>query len=170
MNTQLNQLINYKIFKGLTEENMELFKPLITIKEFSENNKIIEENETGDSLLFLLEGDISITKALTLPTAKDEQNDNSEKELIRLKAEYNIAMGELSLFSEDKKRTATVKALTKCKIGYLTSKDFFNVCNSNKDIGYIIVSNIANIVTENLIKSNRDVLKLTTAFSLVMSK
>ncbi len=79
-------------------------------------------------------------------------------------------MGELSLFSEDKKRTATVRALTKCKIGYLTSKDFFEVCNSNKDIGYIVVSNIANIVAENLIKSNRDVLKLTTAFSLVMSK
>ena len=169
MSEQLNKLINYKIFNGLIEENIKLFIPLIEIKKFSENEKIIEENETGNSLLFLLEGDISITKALTLATNKDD-GDNSEKELTRLKSEYNIAMGELSLFSEDKKRTATVKALTKCKIGYLTSKDFFEVCNSNKDMGYIVVSNIANIIAENLIKSNRDVLKLTTAFSLVMSK
>ena len=167
MSEQLNKLINYKIFNGLTEENIKLFIPLIEIKEFSENEKIIEENETGDSLLFLLEGDISITKALTLATNKDD-GDNSEKELIRLKSEYNIAMGELSLFSEDKKRTATVRALTKCKIGYLTSKDFFEVCNSNKDIGYVVVSNIANIIAKNLIKSNRDVLKLTTAFSLIV--
>jgi len=170
MKNQLNKLINYKIFKGLNEENLKLFIPLIEIKVFNENDKIIEENEIGDSLLFLLEGDISITKALTLPTSKDDENDNSEKELTRLKSNYNIAMGELSLFSEDKKRTATVKALTKCKIGYLSSKNFFNVCDSNKDIGYVLVSNIANIVTENLIKSNKDVLKLTTAFSLIMSK
>ena len=85
MSEQLNKLINYKIFNGLTEENIKLFTPLIKIKEFSENEKIIEENETGDSLLFLLEGDISITKALTLATNKDD-GDNSDKELIRLKS------------------------------------------------------------------------------------
>ena len=34
-------------------------------------------------------------------------------------------MGELSLFSEEKKRSATVKTLTDCTIGYLSSKDFF---------------------------------------------
>ena len=170
MKNQLDKLNNYKIFKGLDKESIKLFIPLIEIKQFSKNEIIIQENESGDSLLFLLDGEISITKALTLPTSKDDENDNSEKELIRLKSEHNIAMGELSLFSEEKKRTATVKALKTCKIGYLSSKDFFNVCNNNKDIGYIVVSNIANIVTDNLIKSNRDVLKLTTAFSLIMSK
>ena len=68
-----------------------------------------------------------------------------------------------------KKESATVKTLTDCTIGYLSSKDFFKVCDTNKEIGYIFVSNIAHIV-ENLIKSNKDVLKLTTAFSLIMSK
>ena len=121
-------IINYKIFKGLSEEDIKLFIPLIEIKEFPKDQKIIEENESGDSLLFLLKGDISITKALTLVTSKDEENDNSEKELIRLKSEYNIAMGELSLFSEEKKRSATVKTSTDCTIGYLSSKDFFKVC------------------------------------------
>ena len=170
MKNELKKLINYKIFKGLSEEDIKLFIPLIEIKEFPKDQKIIEENESWDSLLFLLKGDISITKALTLVTSKDEENDNSEKELIRLKSEYNIAMGELSLFSEEKKRSATVKTLTDCTIGYLSSKDFFKVCDTNKEIGYIVVSNIAHIVSENLIKSNKDVLKLTTAFSLIMSK
>ena len=170
MKTQLNKLSNYKIFKGLSDKDIEIFTTLIAIKEFSKNDKIIEENDSGDSILFLLNGDISITKALTLATSKGKENDNSEKELIRLNSEDYHFLGELSLFSEDKKRTATVKALTKCEIGYLTSKDFFNVCSANKDIGYKVVSNIANIVTANLIKSNHDVLKLTTAFSLLMSK
>jgi len=40
MSKQLNKLINYKIFNGLTEENIKLFIPLIKIKEFSENEKI----------------------------------------------------------------------------------------------------------------------------------
>ena len=55
-------------------------------------------------IAFYFYSDISITKALTLVTSKDEENDNSEKELIRLKSEYNIAMGELSLFSEEKRK------------------------------------------------------------------
>ena len=54
MKNELKKLINYKIFKGLSEEDIKLFIPLIEIKEFPKDQKIIEENESGDSLLFLL--------------------------------------------------------------------------------------------------------------------
>ena len=69
------------------------------------NDKIIEENEDGDSLLFLIKGDISITKSLTLLENKNlEDSDNIEKEFTRLKAdEEKIVMGEVSLFSNKKK-------------------------------------------------------------------
>ena len=86
------------------------------------NDKIIEENEEGDSLLFLIKGDISITKSLTLLENKSlDDSDNIEKEFTRLKAEDNIVMGEVSLFSNKKKRTATVTALSDCMIGFLSN-------------------------------------------------
>ena len=79
-------------------------------------------------------------------------------------------MGELSLFSEEKKRSATVKTLTDCTIGYLSSKDFFKVCDTNKEIGYIVVSNIAHIVSENLINQHRLEYKKTKFDFFTLSK
>ena len=170
MNITGKDLVNFKVFKGLNNKDVEVFSPLIRVEKVKKNERIIEENETGDSLLFLLNGDISITKALTLSTNKSEENDNSEKELIRLKAKDNIVMGEVSLLSEDKKRSATVTALTDCEIGYLSSENFFKVCEENKEIGYIAIKNISKILTKNLIKSNHQVLKLATAFSLIIDQ
>ena len=172
MNDKIKNLKNYKIFEGLSPKNIELFNSKIEKQSFKMNDKIIEENEDGDSLLFLIKGDISITKSLTLLENKNlKDSDNIEKEFTRLKAdEEKIVMGEVSLFSNKKKRTATVTALSDCVIGILSNKDFFNICNSNYEVGYKVIYNLTNIITENLIKENRNVLKLTTAFSLVMKK
>ena len=79
-----------------------------------------------------------------------------------------ISIGEISLFNIDKKRTATVKAITNCKIARLDFEDLFEICNNNTDIGYKVMSNISKIITKHLIKSNHKVLKLTTAFSLLI--
>ena len=76
--------------------------------------------------------------------------------------------GEISLFSEDNKRTATVKALSKCHIGYLNKEDFFSICEQNKDIGFKTLNNLTKIMTQRLIDTNHQVLKLTTAFSLII--
>ena len=171
MNDKIKNLQNYKIFKGLSHEDIELFNSKIEKQKFNINDKIIEEKKDGDSLLFLIKGNISITKSLTLLENKNlDDSDNIEKEFTRLKAENNIVMGEVSLFSDKKKRTATVTALSDCMIGFLSNKDFFNICNSNYEVGYKVIYNLTNIITENLIKENRNVLKLTTAFSLVMKK
>ena len=48
--------------------------------------------------------------------------------------------------------------------------DLFAICQSDPDIGYVIMRNVASIVTDNLIKANTNVLKLTTAFSLILEK
>ena len=70
--------------------------------------------------------DVSVVSTnLTLLENKSlDDSDNIEKEFIRLKAEDNIVMGEVSLFSNKKKRTATVTALSDCIIGFLSNKDF----------------------------------------------
>ena len=72
------------------------------------------------------------------------------------------------MFSIDKKRTATVKANTKCEIARLGFKDLFEICELNSDVGYKVMKNIGEIITQHLIKSNHKVLKLTTAFSLLI--
>ena len=161
----------YLLFKDLSEKDINIFLEKITTNSFKKNDIIIKENKKGQSILFLIEGNISISQALTLKTNKYEHIDNREKELIRVdSSKSSFTFGEISLFNEDKKRTATVKATTDCIIGKLNFNDLFQICDSNHNLGYQIMKNIGTIVTAQLINSNNKVLKLTTAFSLMVDR
>ena len=163
----ITTLKDYPIFNNLKENEINIFSKKITIKKFSKNEIILKEGEEGNSVLFLLEGDISITQALTLKTNKF---DNREKELIRINSNtQKFTFGEISLLNEDKKRTATVKTNSKCVIGELDFSNIFKICESDNSVGYKIMKNISSIITKQLIQSNTNLLKLTTAFSLIVN-
>ena len=78
--------------------------------------------------------------------------------------------GEISLFNKDKRRTATVKANSECSIGKLKFTDLSEICNKNTKVGYQIMKNVGEIITKQLVRSNNNVLKLTTAFGLMIDK
>ena len=166
MNTE--NLNDFKIFDGLSNTEIDLFLKQIKSTSYHKGEMIMKEGKSGDSLLFLLSGEINITKSLTLSTNKNEAKDNREKEFIRYKAQDNIIIGEVSLFSNDHERTASAKALENSDIGAINKKDFFDICNSNNEVGYKVLKNLIGIITEKLIDTNHQVLKLTTAFSLVI--
>ena len=161
-----NRIKKFKIFNDIDDKGIKLFLDKLQLKSHKKNDIIMQEGYEGHFILFLLSGEITITKALTLATNKN--NDNREKEFIRCNAENNIIIGEVSLFSEDSKRTATVKTLNNCDIAYLERKDFFEICNKNTDIGYKVINNLTQIITQRLIDTNHQVLKLTTALSLIV--
>jgi len=141
----------------------------MSIKDFNKGATIIKEGDNGDSILFLIKGDISISQALTLNTIKHKINDNREKELIRIHSDnHSFSFGEVSLLNTDKKRAATVKTNSECIIAELKFLDIFSICEQDKSTGYTIMKNIGTIITKQLIESNNRVLKLTTAFSLII--
>tara|TARA_Y100000590_G_scaffold74186_1_gene81755 strand:- start:346 stop:873 length:528 start_codon:yes stop_codon:yes gene_type:complete len=161
---------NYQIFKELNSSETEEFIKKMEINNYSKKEIIIKEGDEGNSILFLLNGELSISQALTLSTVKHSSIDNREKELIKLNSKNDdFSMGELALFNSDKKRSATVKAISNCKIARLDFKDFFKICNSNNSLGYKVMKNISEIITGHLTESNHKVLKLTTAFSLLIN-
>ena len=163
-----NNLKEFEVFNNLDSKQIQLFTEKLEMISYKKNDIIMQEGEEGNGILFLIEGKINITKALTLSTNKSEINDTREKEFIRCKSSDNIIIGEVSLFSKDNKRTATVKALTNSQIGYLNKKDFFTICQEDKDAGYKVINNLTKIITQKLIDTNHQVLKLTTAFSLII--
>ena len=166
---ETTKLENYPIFKNLDKNEVQKFSSQIKLKKYNKNEIIIQEGDEGDSILFLIDGEINISQALTLYTNKDNKLDDREKEIIRLSSKNNnISLGEISIFSIEKKRSATVKAIKDCQIGILEFDDLFKICNNNHTIGFKIMQNISKIITEHLIKSNHKVLKLTTAFSLLI--
>ena len=96
--------------------------------------------------------------------------DTREKSLIQLKAEDGVYFGEMSILAENWRRSATTKALTECIVGVINRRDFVSFCESDKELGYRVVKNIAQTLAIRLEKANQDVLKLTTAFSLALQK
>ena len=74
------------------------------------------------------------------------------------------------LFNENNKRTATITANTDCEIGILYYKDIIKIFDNHPDIGYLIIRNIAKKLSQDLKQTNKQILKLTTAFSLILDK
>ena len=164
-----NYIKTFKIFNDLSDNEIELFTKHVKIREYKKDDTIINEGEEGASLLFVLDGEIIITQALTLTTNKFDKNDTREKQLTNLNSkDHKIMLGEIALCSPDKKRNATVKAVIDCQIARLPFNKIYNICNSDNSVGYKVMKNLSEIVTKKLVDSNHKVLKLTTAFSLLI--
>tara|TARA_B100000700_G_scaffold60779_1_gene66500 strand:- start:509 stop:1015 length:507 start_codon:yes stop_codon:yes gene_type:complete len=164
-----NNLNTFPFFAGLSNKEIELFTSNMMMIDFQKNENILTEGVEGHSLLFVLDGKITISKALTLVTNKMDENDNREKTLTRLSSkDAKIMLGEIALFSPDKKRNATVVAIEDCKVAKLDFDKIFEICDKDNKLGYKIMKNLSEITAKNLIDSNHKVLKLTTAFSLLI--
>jgi len=166
---QLKNMNEFRIFRNLSEEQLERFRKVIQVKKFSEDDVIFYEGEVGDSIYLLLDGQVEINQALTLQLSKGDY-DTREKAIINLSSEMFPVFGEMSLLGADDKRTATVKALTNCSMAVVMKEDLFSICESDPSLGYQVMKNVADIITDNLVKANQNVLKLTTAFSLILEK
>lgn len=160
-------LTRYEIFAGLNPEQIKVFCECLEVNNYDDGDTIIQEGAVGDSILILIEGEVEITQALTLRTITSGI-DTREKSILRLSAEKHPFFGEMSLFSNDDRRTATVKALGACKVGRISKEDFFRICNDNPVIGNRVMQNIARVLCQRLKQANQNVLKLTTAFSLLI--
>ena len=136
-------------------------------KTIKDKEIIMKEGDEGDTIVLLLSGEVSITQALTLKNKK-AMDDNREKVLIRLDASSHPFFGEISLFNEVDKRTATISATSECDIAILDDNDIINLCNEDNSLGYKIMKNLAEKLSSSLEKTNNKVLKLTTVFSLIL--
>ena len=157
----------YSLFDRLTENEIEKFISLMDFKTVKEQDTIMKEGDDGDTIVLLLSGEVSITQALTLKNKK-AISDNREKVLIKLNSQSHPFFGEISLFNEVDKRTATITAISKCDIAILNDDDIISLCNEDNSLGYKIMKNLAEKLASNLEKTNNQVLKLTTVFNLIL--
>ena len=169
MRMDIGALKDFSIFKGLDESEIKLFEDKISSVDVSEGNCFIIEGDVGDSIFLLLEGEVEINQALTLFMNKSDA-DNREKTIIKLSSESKPLFGEMSLFNESDQRTASVKALSDCKLAKIMKEELFEICDTHPNTGYKVMQNLCKNLCGNLVKANQNVLKLTTAFSLILER
>ena len=167
MKNDYNYIKKYSLFDGLLEDEVKKFISLMKFKEVKNKDIIMKEGDPGDTIVFLLSGEVSVTKALTLKNKK-ATSDNREKVIIRFDESSYPFFGEISLFSDIDKRTATISATSSCEIAILNDDDMMNLCNNDHGLGYKIMKNLAEKISSDLEKTINQVLKLTTVFSLIL--
>ena len=129
MKYDYNIIKEYSLFDGLTESEIQNFISLMKFKTVKDKEVIMNEGDDGDTIVLLLSGEVSITQALTLKNKK-AVSDNREKVLIKLNANLHPFFGEISLFNEVDKRTATITATSECDVAILDDDEIINLCNA----------------------------------------
>ena len=157
----------YALFEGLSSVQITKFENVIKRKKVQENDEIIQEGDAGDSIIFLLSGEVKISKRMTLYTSGDDF-DNREKEMVILDSSMFPFFGDYALFTKKNKRTANITAKSNSEIGVLMAEDFFKICEKDYQIGYKVIKNLTQNITKQVVKQNSDILKLTTAISLIL--
>lgn len=157
------------IFSGLSDEKLAKIRAIIKLKTFEADEVIIQDGTKGDRMYLLLDGEVEISKPLVLKAASASTN-RQEKSLIRLSSKDYAFFGEMSLFDPNGIRSASVIAMRKTQLGEIKRDDFLRLTESDKEIGYAVVKNIAAVLSSRLDKANQDILKLTTALSFVLER
>ncbi len=154
----INFLKKVALVKELDQKELELFASKLKLEKFKKNELIIEEEKASDKMFILYEGEVGITKRISMI---DEQEKIS-KTFTSLRGEDHVFFGEIGILGMQK-RTATCCARTDCTLYSIDHKNFIDICQKNPVIGYKILLEISRRLSGLVEKTNRDVLKLTTA-------
>jgi CRP-like cAMP-binding protein len=152
------------LFHDLEEEEIKQVLSLAAPRHFPAGEVIIQEGDSGNSVFIMCQGEVEITKSLTLVLDEDIPR---ERVMIRLKAEDGVTFGEMALL-EDEARSATVTALTECRLLELSREEFLGFIKEHHDMGWKILFRLAQLLSNHLRKTNQDVVKLTTALAIAL--
>ena len=167
LKTQLLYFKKVLLFKGLFDEQIMELIGIMKARVFSEGELLTREGAREDSLFILLKGEVEISKSLLMPLWDDETQPQ-EKSLIHLSEKDFPFFGEMALFENFPERSASIRSVKPCTVAILEKKNFINILREKPEIGSMIYKNIATVLTRRLVKANKDMLKLTTAFCLAL--
>ena len=164
---QIEYFKKVSLFHELSDQQIKTLINIMQAEHFEADTFIMHEKESGSKLYILIKGEIEISKSLILPQWV-QASQKSEKALIRLSEKQYPFFGEMSMFDDNAKREASIKAIVSCEMVSLDKSDLNKILKKNPETGRIIYRNIAGELVKRLRKANQDILKLTTAFTLAL--
>jgi len=171
LNPKIEEHLSYfkrvSLFKHLDEDQIKKIMVIMKLSEVKKDEMITREGESGDSMFILLKGEVEISKSLYLSPLSSNQS-LQEKALNRLTEQSHSFFGEMALFLEKPERSASIKAVRNCDLAGIEKKSLLTILDKDPIIASVIYKNISAELCKRLIKSNKDILKLTTAFSLAL--
>ncbi|MBN2059956.1 MAG: cyclic nucleotide-binding domain-containing protein [Deltaproteobacteria bacterium] len=156
------------IFKGLQDDELDEIFQIMREKRFLKGETIMKEGDQGDTMYIVLEGEVGVSKSLTMKFGDDDYRE-TEKILTRFKPEDHVVFGEMALIAQDR-RSATINASSDCVFLEINRNDFVRLIEKRPNLGIKILLNISQLLVKRLRQSSQDVMRLTTALSIALSK
>ena len=145
----IDELKRFPLLKNLKEEDLEALATYVKEETFEQDDNIIKEGEIGDTLYILIEGNVDVIKT----TIYDD-----EFICASLSSTMNCLFGEMAVIDNDK-RSATIKAKTKCVTLSLNRDGFNDFCNKHPYAGIELLKLMNTNIVRNL-RIENDNLKL----------
>lgn len=160
-------LAKFQLFHGLEPSKLKKLIAIMTEVECAAGDWIIRDGDRGDEMFILLSGDVEIIKSMTMKIDSSQVAEKN-KSLFRLSSKFFACFGEMALVEENSERSASVRAVSPCKVAIIKRDQFTALAGSDPEIGHLVYRNMARIISDRLKKANKDILKLTTAFLLAV--
>ena len=168
MEKDISLLKEITLFKDLPIEKIRKIVNILRRVTFTENEIIMKEGDSGDTMYIILEGSVEVVKSLVIGDMDDE-GVGKNKVFTRLDGKQHAVFGEIALL-EELRRTATIKAITNCVLYEIKKDDFLKLAEDDYEMGYRILLNIARVVSARLRKADEETVKLTTALSIILQE
>lgn len=157
------------ILADLTRVELNRVYPIVRRQEVDAGTVIMREGEPGDEMYLFSEGQVTVSKNLTLKIGKRAGFGQAEKSMVTLHAEHVSFFGDMAIIENDT-RSATITAATDCVLYAVTRDDFEGLCLEHPEVGVKVLRRVAKVLSKRVRDGNQDVLKLTTALSLVTNR
>ena len=155
----VSRLFNISIFKDFSESNPEdvnMFRELYE-KFFAETydpgDLIVREGEEGNNLYILSSGAVKVFRNTQF---------GDEIAIADLDDSLNVCFGEAALIDADY-RSATVRAVTKCRTLVLNGTDFVEFCTKYPNLGFHVYKQITKRMMQFIRRANNDIAMLYAA-------
>ncbi len=159
---------NAFIFRTLQEEELKEVIGITREKRFHQGDVIMEEGEDGDTMYLMLEGEVGISKSLTMKFGDNDYR-KTEKVLTVMRPENKEVFGEMALIGRDT-RSASITARTDCLLLEIKRDDFIRMVEGSPALGVKLLLNLSELLISRLRQSSQDMIRLTTALSVALSK
>jgi CRP/FNR family cyclic AMP-dependent transcriptional regulator len=128
-------LKHFEMFIGLSEEKLDKIGVFCQPRTFAPDSIIIERNSPADCFYLIEDGTVEII------TASGRQDEGAADGVI-VTLGKGQSFGEMSLVDSGA-RSATVRATTETKVYEIDSHRFRELCETDTDLGYQVMRNIA---------------------------
>ncbi|MHB2149492.1 cyclic nucleotide-binding domain-containing protein [Calditrichota bacterium LG25] len=156
-----------RLFYDLNNEQIKTVLSEMKVERFPPDTYIMKEGSVGDKMFILIKGAVEISKSLILPEWLPVLN-KQEKSLLHFSEKDFPFFGEMVMLRDNLIRSASIITRTESILASIGKKEFDFIVQRDHTLGMKLFKNMAGELADRLRKTNKDILKLTTALSIAL--